>query len=136
MKYLFDTDTLSDLLRRAPRPSLIRRLAETPVEEQDTSSVTLGELLYGDRRLGDRGDTLEERIEGALLPNLAVIPFDADAARAYGSLRATLEGRGTPIGDADMRIASIALARQMVVVTGNVRHFERVPDLEVENWLA
>lgn len=136
MRYLFDTDTLSNLLRRAPQPGLIRKLAATPAEEQATSSVTLGELLYGAHRLGDRGATLVERIEGALIPNLAVIPFDAGAARAYGSLRAMLEGQGTPIGDADMRIASIALARQMVVVTGNVRHFERVPDLEVENWLA
>ncbi len=100
------------------------------------ASVTAqGELLYGARRLGDRADALVERIEGTLLPNLAVLPFDAQAARTYGDLRATLERRGTPIGDADMRIASIALTRGMVVVTANTRHFARVGDLEVQNWL-
>jgi tRNA(fMet)-specific endonuclease VapC len=136
VRYLLDTDTLSDLLRRAPRPALVRRLAATPPEDQATSSITLGELLYGARRLGDRAEILVERIEHALLPNLAVLPFDAEAARKYGALRATLEHHGTPIGDADMRIASIALAREMVVVTGNVRHFARIPMLEVENWLG
>jgi len=136
VRYLFDTDTLSDLMRRAPTPALLRRLASTPPEDQATSSITLGELLYGARRLGDRTDALVERIESTLIPNLAVLPFDAESARAYGQLRATLEASGTPIGDVDMRIASIAFARQMVVVTGNIRHFARVPSLEVENWLV
>ena len=136
MRYLFDTDTLSDLLRRAPSQALIRRLAATPPEDQATSSITLGELLYGARRLGDRSELLVERIERLLVPNLTVLPFDTNAARAYGILRATLERQGTPIGDADMRIASIALAHNVAVVTGNVRHFERVPGLDVENWLV
>ena len=67
--------------------------------------------------------------------HLAVLPFDADAAREYGGLRARLEAEGTPIGNADTQIVSIALAHDLVVVTGNVRHFQRVPELEVENWL-
>lgn len=70
------------------------------------------------------------------MPNLPVLPFDASAARRYGEVRAELERRGTPIGDADLRIASIALDRDLTVVTGNVRHFEKVPGLAVENWLA
>ena len=136
MPYLFDTDILSNLLRRAPEPRLVRRLAATPPAEQATSAITLGELLYGAHRLGDRGHALVDRIESTLLPNLAVLPFDAGAARTYGALRAALEARGTPIGDADMRIASIALTRDMTVVTANIRHFARVADLHVENWLV
>lgn len=136
MRYLFDTDTLSSLLRRTPSPALLRRLAATPVDEQATSSITVGELLYGAHRLAPRAADLIERIEGALLSNLAVIPFDTEAARAYGELRATLEREGTPIGDADMRIGAIALTHDLVVVTGNVRHFERVPQLVVEDWLV
>ena len=50
-------------------------------------------------------------------------------------MRAEPERRGTPIGDADLRIASIALDRDLTVVTGNVRHFKKVPGLAVENWL-
>ncbi len=136
MRYLFDTDTLSDLLRRAPSPALLRRIAAVPPEEQGTSSITLGELIYGARRMRDGAQELVERIERTLIPNLAVLPFDATAARSYGRLRAELERQGTPIGDADMRIASIALTNELVIVTGNVRHFERVAELEVENWLV
>ena len=90
--------------------------------------------MYGARR-SSRTEALLERIENSLLPDLSVLPFDASAARRYGEVRAALEERGTPIGDADMRIAAIALARDLKVVTGNDRHFRRVPGLEVENWM-
>ena len=136
MKYLFDTDILSNLLRRAPSPSLLRRLALTPVEEQATSSITVGELYYGARRLAAGGEILVDRIDSTLLPNLAVVPFDVQAARHYGDLRADLERAGTPIGDADMRIAAIARANDLTVVTVNIRHFQRVAGLPVENWLT
>lgn len=76
------------------------------------------------------------KIEDALLPNLPVLYFDAAAAAwRYGEIRAELERLGTPMGDADMRIAAIALSRGLRVVTGNERHFRRVPELEIENWL-
>lgn len=75
------------------------------------------------------------RIENTLLAELPVLPFDALAARRYGEVRAELEEGGTPIGDADMRIAAIALARGLKVVTGDERHFRRVRGLEVENWM-
>ncbi len=133
--YLLDTDTLSNLLRRAPSPDLIARLAAVPPEQQFTSSITLGELIYGAYRLNELAVDLLRRIDEKLLPNLAVLPFDAAAARRYGEVRAGLERRGTPIGDADLRIGSIALDRGLTVVTGNVRHFQRVPGLAVENWL-
>ena len=135
MKYLLDTDTVSNSLKPVASPMLIRRAAETAPADQAISSITLGELLYGAHRPGARRGLLE-RIERDVVPNIAILPFDEDAARIYGSLRAALERQGTPIGDPDTRIASIALARGMVIVTGNVRHFERVPDLLVENWLA
>ena len=134
--YLLDTDILSNLLRRSPSPALITRLAKVPPEQQVTSSITLGELVYGAYRLEDRAGVLLQRLDETLLPNLPVIPFDASAARRYGETRAELERRGTPIGDADLRIASIALDRDLTVVTGNVRHFEKVPGLPVENWLG
>ena len=134
--YLLDTDTLSNLLKPVPSTALIATMASTPPEQQFTSSITLGELFYGAHRLGTSAPSLLERIDNILLRNRQVVPFDADAARRYGQVRATLEQRGTPIGDADLRIAAIALTRSLVVVTGNVREFQRVPDLQVENWLT
>ena len=133
--YLLDTDVLSNLLKRSPSMSLITKLAAVPAESQFTSSITLGEVLDGARRRGPQADDLLTQIETRLLPELPVIPFDTTAARRYGEVRTELERRGTPLGDADLRIAAIALARGLTVVTGNVRHFQRVPGLAVENWL-
>jgi tRNA(fMet)-specific endonuclease VapC len=132
--YLLDTDILSNLMKRAPASALVARLARVPPEDQLTSSATLGELMYGAHR-SSRTAALLERIEETLLPELPVLPFDAAAARRYGEIRAELERRGTPIGDADTRVAAIALSRGLKVVTGNERHFRQVPGLEIENWL-
>ena len=136
MTYLLDTDILSNLLKRTPSTILIVKLASVPPEQQFTSSITLGELFYGAHRLQERSTHLLQQLNEALLPNLPVLPFDAAAARRYGALRAELERNGTPLGDADLRIGAIALARGLTMVTGNVRHFQRIPGLTVENWLA
>ena len=133
--YLLDTDILSNLLKRTPSTVLISKLASVPPEQQFTSSITLGELIYGAYRLREHAAHLLERLDETLLPNLPALPFDGAAARRYGEVRAELEHRGTPLGDADLRIGAIALNRGLTVVTGNVRHFQRIPDLLVENWL-
>ena len=64
-----------------------------------------------------------------------VLPFDTLAARTFGALKASLERKGTPLAEPDLRIASIALARGLILVTRNTRHFQRVPGLTVENWI-
>ena len=133
--YLLDTDILSNLMKRSPSSALVARVARVPPEEQFTRSITLGELTYGAHRLRERTAILMNRIEVALLPNLPVLAFDTAAARRYGEIRAELERLGTPIGDADVRIAAIALSRGLIVVSGNERHFRRVPELKIENWL-
>jgi predicted nucleic acid-binding protein len=133
--YLLDTDILSNLMRRTPSTKLIAKVAAVSSEQQFTSSITLGELVYGAYRLGPRAGVLLERLDNTLLPNLPVLPFDVAAARCYGQIRAVLERRGTLVGNADLQIAAIALTRGFTVVTGNVRHFQRVPDLAVDNWL-
>ena len=133
--YLLDTDILSNLMKRSPSSALVAKVVQVPPEQQFTSSITLGELVYGAHRLREHTATLMQKIEDALLPNLPILSFDAGAARRYGELRTELERLGTPIGDADMRIAAIALSHELKVVTGNERHFQRVPELEIENWL-
>ncbi|MDP6511076.1 MAG: type II toxin-antitoxin system VapC family toxin [Dehalococcoidia bacterium] len=134
--YLLGTDILSNLLKRAPSTALIAKLASVPPEQQFTSSIALGEMAYGAYRLRGRGGYLMEQLEKTLLPNLPVLPFDAAAARRYGEVRAELERSGIPLGDADLRIGAIALVHDLTVVTANIRHFQRVPGLRVENWLA
>ena len=119
MMYLLDTDIISNLMKPSPTIGLIARMAEVPVHRQFTSSITLGELIYGARRMRHRSAALLDQIENKLLPNLEVLPFDETAAKCYGAVRANLKVRGNPIGDADLRIASIALARDLIVVTGS-----------------
>jgi tRNA(fMet)-specific endonuclease VapC len=132
--YCFDTDTLSAVIRRDPPLHLIRRLAQVPPADQATTTITLGELLYGAARRGS--ERLTRQVREVVSTATSILPFDNEAAEAYGPLRARLEGEGRRLDEPDLRIASIALSRGLTVVTGNVRHFARVPDLAVENWLA
>lgn len=121
-------------MRRNAPLHLVRRLAVVPVADQFTTSITLGELLYGAARKGS--EELVERVRDLVLSGLAVLAFDRSAAEVYGRLRAQLEREGRRLAEPDLRIAAIALTRDLTLVTGNVRHFQRVPDLRVENWLA
>lgn len=133
MSYCFDTDVISAVMRASPPLHLIRRLARIPPEQQMTTAVTLGELLYGAAR--KNSESLERRVRDLVVGALTIVPFDELAAERYGQLRAHLEREGKRLDEPDLRIASIALSRGLTLVTGNVRHFARVPDLRVENWL-
>lgn len=132
--YCFDTDVLSALGLPRPPLDLIRRFSGVPVEEQSTTAITVGELAYGLARRRD--PRLRERIDAILGAVWIVHAFDERAAEVYGELRAGLESEGRRLAEPDLRIASIALARDLTLVTGNVKHFARVPELRVENWLA
>lgn len=132
--FCLDTDVLSFLISPSPPLGLLRRFVDVPPEEQCTTSITLGEMLYGAARLGS--PTLAKRIDDSVRRELPIISFDEPAAQAYGLLRASLESRGQPLAEADLRIASICLSNDLTLITGNVRHFARVPGLRVENWLA
>jgi len=131
--YCFDTDVLSATIRREPSLPLVRRLAQVPATDQFTTAITMGELLYGAARRDSR--RLDEQVRALLRGALTILPFDEAAAAIYGPLRAELESGGEPLAEPDLRIASIALSRDLTMVTGNTRHFARVPNLPVENWL-
>ena len=70
-----------------------------------------------------------------MLPFLGIMDFDAASAEVYGRLRSELERQGLPLADADLMIASIALHHDLTLISGNTRHFARVPGLKLENWL-
>ena len=131
--YCFDTDVLSATIRRDPPLHLIRRLARTPPTEQCTTAITLGELVYGVQRRGSAA--LAARVHELIASAGPILPFDEAAAQRYGELRAALEGAGRRVAEPDLRIAAITLTRDATLVTGNVKHFARIPGLCVENWL-
>ncbi len=132
--YLLDTDILSNILKPIPSEALISRMTLVPSQLQLTSSITVGEMVYGAYKSGPRAPALLENLERLFAP-LVILPFDESASRRYGEIRAGLELDGIPLDEADLRIGSIAVANRLTVVTGNVRHFQRIPGLRVENWL-
>jgi tRNA(fMet)-specific endonuclease VapC len=131
--YCFDTDALSATIRREPSLALIRRVAQVPPSQQFTTAITMGELLYGAARRNSR--KLTEQVRDLISGAITILPFDESAADIYGPLRAQLESDGQPLAEPDLRIASVALSHDLTLVTGNVRHFARVPGLTIENWL-
>ena len=133
--FCLDTDVASAIVRPEAGPAnLARRLGVLPPASQFTTSITLGELLYGARKR--RNEALERDIEWLFARDIEVVPFDDVAARVYADIRVELEAAGRRLEDPDLRIAAICLAHDLTLVTGNVRHFERVPGLRVENWLS
>ena len=129
---VLDTDVVSDLMRPQPSADLVERLVETPTSEQATTAVTIGELVYGARRV-DRPELYERAMR--LLAGVSVLPFDRDAAKRYGSIRSGLERAGRRLPDPDLRIAATVLAHDALFITGNTRHFEHISGLSCENWL-
>ncbi len=132
--YLFDTDVVSNALRKRPSASLMRRLRGVDPREQFISSITVAEIAYGAWK-SDRREHHLRNLREVVLASVQVLDFDLAAAYVAGELRALLERRGTPLAFADLEIAAIALANDLTLVTGNVKHFRRVPGLRVENWL-
>ena len=77
-----------------------------------------------------------DNLENILLPSVNVVGFDAKAAYICGRLRAELEKIGLPLDLADLEIAAITIAGDFTLVTGNTKHFARITELHVENWLS
>ena len=135
MAFLFDTDAISDLLRPRPPPRFVEWLSTVPRTDQLTSAVVIGELYKGAYRSAHRERHLRN-IEERVLPAVTVLPYDVGVAREFGAIRARLEARGELLADADLQIAATALRHGLALVTGNLRHFARVPGLELSAVFA
>ena len=96
--FLFDTDTLSEVLKRNPSPGLMARLAWLPAGDQFTTSITVGEMSYGAHR-SSQTEYLLQHFEELLWPMVQILPFDRASGKVYGSLRADLERAGTPLAE-------------------------------------
>lgn len=130
MGFLFDTDALSEPLRRRPSQPYLAWLGSVPRADQFTSAVCIGEMFKGAYRVPDARRHLRN-IESRVLPAVTVLPYDVAVARVYGALEAALAGEGRGLADADLQIAATAMYHGLELVTGNVRHFARVPGLRL-----
>lgn len=130
MPYLFDTDAISEVLRPRPLSRYLEWLQAVPREDQYASAITVGELFKGAYRSRAKERHLKN-IEARVLPALTLLPYDVATARVFGKVRAQLEESGRILPDADLHIAATALYHNLELVTGNLRHFERIPDLQL-----
>jgi tRNA(fMet)-specific endonuclease VapC len=131
LRYLLDTNICVDAMNdRYPRVAArIRRLSP---ENIYISPIVVAELRYGaDKSV--RPLENHARID-RFVQDLQCMDFDLDAAAAYGRIRAGLEATGQIIGPNDLLIAAQALSNHLVLVTDNLREFQRVKGLQIENW--
>ncbi len=128
---LLDTNICIYIINKRP-PQVAAHFEGLVYGDVAVSSITGAELAFGVAKSGSA------RNQGALekfLAPLEVLPFDAAAMYAYGTLRAQLQARGQPIGALDTLIAAHALALGATLVTNNLAEFRRVPGLACENWV-
>jgi tRNA(fMet)-specific endonuclease VapC len=128
MKYLMDTHAVIALMKGHPH-LMARMKAERPGDFA-LSAIVAHELYYGAYKSSRQAENLA-RVAGLAFP---VLEFDREDAQAAGAVRAGLAQFGTPIGPYDVLIAGQALSRKLVLITRNLREFERVTDLLCEDW--
>lgn len=131
MKYMLDTNICIYAIKNKPK-QVFMRLQEHDPSDICISAVTYAELVHGVEK--SRSVAKNRLALAVLLANIEIMSFDSYAAEGYGEVRAQLEKAGTPIGPLDTMIAGHAKALNYTVVTNNIREFERVDGLNVENW--
>jgi tRNA(fMet)-specific endonuclease VapC len=133
--YLFDTDTLSNVVKRKPSGRLLEKLEETPIAFQHTSAINVGEIYYGANRSSKKRQILKA-FEEMVFPNVNILPFDRQSGQVFGMLKAELEKRGIGCSEPDLRIAAVAIQHSLILIAGNTKHFKNIPGLRIENWIA
>ena len=129
-RFLLDTNIVIFAIRN--RTPLLRERLTGHFGRMAVSTITVAELQYGVERSSD--PARNRRATDEFLALLEVQPFSSAAAEHAGEIRAALAASGRPIGAYDVLIAGQARAGGLTVVTNNVREFERVPGLLVEDW--
>jgi tRNA(fMet)-specific endonuclease VapC len=104
-----------------------------PAEELGVTAVSVGELTHGAFKSSRVTENLA-RLD-VLLAAVTILPYDEQAARRFGHIKADLERAGKRLSDLDLQIAATALQHDVPLVTHNRRHFDRVPGLVIEDWL-
>ena len=131
MRYLLDTNIVSDLVRR-PQGRIAEHIRKVGEAQVCTSVIVAAELRYGAAKKGS--ERLTAQLD-AVLEALDILPFETPADAVYGVIRARLEEAGQPIGANDLLIAAHAVAIGCALVTDNESEFGRIEGLPRENWL-
>ncbi len=131
LRYLLDTNIVIYVLKR--RPIEVLPIFNANAGRMAISAITMAELLHGAEKISRVSENLSAFED--FCSRLEVLPYGVKAAQHYGAIRAVLEKLGRPIGVNDLHIAGHARSEGLVLVTNNLSEFERVPALEMENWV-
>ncbi|MFT5731109.1 MAG: tRNA(fMet)-specific endonuclease VapC [Desulforhopalus sp.] len=131
LKYMLDTNIVIYVIKR--RPIEMLEIFNAHAGQMCISSITLAELLHGVEKSSMVTKNLR-KVED-FVSRLEVLPYENTAASHYGDIRADLEKKGTVIGVNDLHIAAHARSEGQILVSNNVREFERVEGLRLENWI-
>jgi tRNA(fMet)-specific endonuclease VapC len=126
---LLDTDHCIAILRR----KLDLREHISPDEQLATTAISVAELAHGANRSIRKDENLASL--DILLSSMLILAFDEAAGRKFGNLKAELEANGEILDDMDLQIASIALENKVPLITNNTRHFSRIDQLQLQNWI-
>jgi len=132
MSYMLDTNICIYLIKRNPE-SVLKKMQENMWSGLCISSITLAELQHG--VYNSKSAPKNEVALTQFLSIIDILPFDDEAAFEYGKVAADLQKKGTPIGSMDTLIAGHALATGKTLVSNNVKEFNRVIGLNIENWV-
>jgi tRNA(fMet)-specific endonuclease VapC len=131
LKYLLDTNIVIYVIKQ--RPLQVMEVFNRHHGRMAISSITLAELVHGAEKSSDVSRNMA--VVEDFVSRLAVLPYDDKAAWQYGNIRARLEKLGQTIGVNDLHIAAHARSNGLTLITNNMREFERVPGLLLENWV-
>jgi tRNA(fMet)-specific endonuclease VapC len=128
---MLDTNTASYVIKGQP-PQVRQRLLKVPADRAVISAVTEGELIYGVARRGNPA-ALSTLVREFLM-RMTVLPWDSEAARTYGELRAASAARGISLGALDMMIASHAVAINATLITADQTFSHLGASLKLDDW--
>jgi tRNA(fMet)-specific endonuclease VapC len=130
VKYLIDTNVVIGLSKGLP--GLEQRLHQEDPTDIGLSVIVLHELFFG----AYKGRRVAANLDAIADLDFDVVAFDKEDARHAGEIRASLAAMSLPIGPYDILIAGQAIARDLTLITHNIREFSRVPGLRIEDWEA
>ena len=131
MKFMLDTNICIYAMKNKPE-IVQKKILENSQAVLCISTITLVELVHGIYKSVQKEKNFDALLK--FLIKVEILPFDMSAAIEYGKICAYLQKNGTPIGPLDTLIAAHALSKNFTIITNNVREFERVPELKIENW--
>ena len=131
LRYMLDTNICIYVIKN--RPEGLRERFNRLADQLCISAITLSEIIYGAEKSARQIENI--KIVEQFAARLDVLPFGERAATHYGQIRADLERAGHPIGLHDMMIGGHARSEGLILVSNNLREFQRIEGLRVDNWV-